>query len=111
MQQFIELTKGTGKRQKCLLLELEKQAIICLNRETGFWMRGALSCRLAKGLLLSTDKTIQEQIDDLEPHVLRLEKEAESIGVKLGGHARKRLNELYEKNYNKKEERYEHTAT
>lgn len=96
MQQFIELTKGTGNRQKCLLIELEKQAIICLNRETGLWMRGALSCRIAKDLLLPTDKTIQEQIDDLEPSVIRLEKEAERIGAKLNGHARQRLNKLYE---------------
>jgi hypothetical protein len=29
------LTQGAGKRQKCLLHELEKQAIICQNKENG----------------------------------------------------------------------------
>jgi hypothetical protein len=53
------LTQGAGKRQKCLLHELEKQAI-------------------------------------LEPSVLRLEKEAERIGAKLNGYARRKLNKLYE---------------
>src|SRR5690606_28339243 len=91
------LTQGAGKRQKCLLLELEKQAIICQNRENGLWMRGGLSCRLAKDLLLPTDKTIDEQIKELEPSVLRLEKEAERIGAKLNGYARQKLNTLYEK--------------
>jgi hypothetical protein len=90
------LTQGSGKRQKCLLLELEKQAIICHNKENGLWMRGALSCRLAKDLLLPTDKTIDEQIKELEPSVLRLEKEAERIGAKLNGYARQKLNKLYE---------------
>ena len=90
------LTQGAGNRQKCLLLELEKQAIICHNKENGLWMRGALSCRLAKDLLLPTDKTIDEQINDLEPSVLRLEKEAERIGAKLNGYARQKLNKLYE---------------
>jgi len=97
MQQFVSLTKGAGKRQKCLLIELQKQSIICLNRETGYWMRGALNCKLAKDLLLPTDKTIQEQINELEPYVLRLEKEAEKLGVKITGSARKKLNDLYEK--------------
>jgi len=97
MQQFIELTKMAGSRQKLLLIELEKQAIICLNKETGYWMRGALNCRIAKDLLLPTDKTINEQIADLEPYVLRLEKEAERIGAKLSGAARIKLNQLYEK--------------
>lgn len=41
-------------------------------------------------------KTIDEQIKELEPSVLRLEKEAEIIGVKLNGHARQKLNKLYE---------------
>ena len=90
------LTQGAGKRQKCLLFELEKQAIICQNKENGLWMRGALSCRLAKDLLLPTDKTIDEQIKELEPSVLRLEKEAERIGAKLNGYARRKLNKLYE---------------
>ena len=90
------LTQGAGKRQKCLLLELEKQAIICQNKENGLWMRGALSCRLAKDLLLPTDKTIDEQIKELEPSVLRLEKEAEKAGAKLSGYARQKLNKLYE---------------
>lgn len=90
------LTQGAGKRQKCLLLELEKQAIICHNKENGFWMRGALSSRLAKDLLLPTDKTIDEQIKELEPFVLRLEKEAERVGAKLNGCARQKLNKLYE---------------
>ena len=90
------LTKGAGKRQKCLLLELEKQSIICYNKEGGLWMRGALSCRLAKDLLLPTDKTIDEQIKELEPSVLRLEREAERIGAKLNGYARQKLNKLYE---------------
>ena len=90
------LTQGAGKRQKCLLLELEKQAIICHNKENGLWMRGALSCRLAKDLLMPTDKTIDEQIKELEPSVLRLEREAERIGAKLNGYARQKLNKLYE---------------
>lgn len=91
------LIKGAGKRQKCLLLELEKQAIICQNKENGLWMRGALCSRLAKDLLIPTDKTINEQIKDLEPYVLRLEKEAERIGAKLNGYARQKLNKLYER--------------
>ena len=90
------LTQGAGNRQKCLLLELEKQAVICHNKENGLWMRGALFCRLAKDLLLPTDKTIDEQIKELEPSVLRLEKEAERIGAKLNGYARQKLNKLYE---------------
>lgn len=95
MQQLIELTSKAGKRQKCLLLELERQAIISLNRENGMWQRGALTCKLAKDLLLKTDKTISERIADLEPHILRNEKEAEKLGVKLSGAGRNRLNELY----------------
>lgn len=95
MQQLIELMKGAGNRQKCLLFELERQAIICLNRENGMWMRGALTCKLAKDLLLKTDKTISERIADLEPHILRNEQEAEKLGVKLSGAGRNRLNELY----------------
>ena len=90
------LIKGAGKRQKCLLLNLEKQAVICQNKENGLWMRGALSCRLAKDLLNQTDKTIDEQIKELEPSVLRLENEAERIGAKLSGYARQKLNKLYE---------------
>jgi hypothetical protein len=90
------LIQGSGKRQRCLLLELEKQAIICYNKNNGRWMRGALECRLAKDLLLPTDKTIDEQIKELEPSVLRLEKEAEKIGAKLNGYARQKLNKLYE---------------
>ena len=90
-----------GKRQAQLLIELEKQAIVCLNRENGYWMRGALSCRIAKDLLLPTDKTIDEQINDLEPDVLRLEKEAGKRGIKLSGGARDKLNGLYKlKNIN-----------
>lgn len=95
MQQFIELTAKAGSRQKCLLFELSKQAIICLNRETNMWMRGALTCRLAKDLLLKTDKTISERIADIEPHILRNEREAERLGVKLSGVGRNKLNELY----------------
>lgn len=90
------LTQGAGKRQKCLLFELEKQAIICQNKENGLWMRGALACRLAKDLLLPNDKTVDEQIKELEPSVFRLEKEAERIGAKLNGYARQKLNKLYE---------------
>lgn len=97
MQQFIKLTSGAGDRQKRLLLELEKQAIICLNKETGYWMRGPLNCVVAKDLLLPTDKTIQEQINELEPNVLSIEKEAEKLGIKLSGSARKKLKYLYEK--------------
>ena len=90
------LIQGAGKRQKCLLLELEKQAIICQNKENGLWMRGALACRLAKDLLLPNDKTVDEQIKELQPSVLRLEKEAEKTDVKLTGYAREKLNKLYE---------------
>ena len=90
------LIQGAGKRQKCLLFELEKQAIIYQNKENGLWMRGALACRLAKDLLKPNDKTIDEQIKELEPSVLRLEKEAERIGAKLNGYARQKLNKLYE---------------
>jgi hypothetical protein len=90
------LIQGSGNRQRCLLLELEKQAIICHNKENGLWVRGALSCRLAKDLLLPNDKTIDEQIKELEQSVLRLEKEAERIGAKLNGYARQKLNKLYE---------------
>lgn len=99
MQQLIELTSKAGKRQKCLLLELERQAIICLNRENGMWMRGALTCKLAKDLLLPTDKTIDEQIKDIEPFVLRNEADAKRLGVKLQGYGREKLNKLYEKRY------------
>lgn len=90
------LMQGAGKRQKRLLLELENQGIICQNKENGLWMRGSLYCRLAKDLLLPSDKTIDEQIKELEPSVLRLEKEAERIGAKLNGYARQKLNKLYE---------------
>jgi hypothetical protein len=90
------LTKRAGKRQKCLLLELEKQAIIFFDKENNLWMRGALACSLAKDLLQPNDKTIDEQIKELEPYVLRLEKEAERIGAKLSGNARQKLNKLYE---------------
>ena len=96
MQHFIKLTKGAGKRQKRLLLELEQQAIICLNKENGLWMRGALCCKLAKDLLLPNDKTIDEQIQELEPNVFRIEKEAQRIGAILNGYARQKLNKLYE---------------
>ena len=41
-------------------------------------------------------KTIDEQIKELEPSVLRLEKEAEKVGIKLNGYARQKLNKLYE---------------
>ena len=78
------------------MLELEKQSTICQNKENGLWTRGALSCRLAKDLLLPSDKTIDEQIKELEPSVFRLEKEAERVGVKLNGYARQKLNKLYE---------------
>lgn len=95
MQQLIELTAKAGSRQKCLLFELSKQSIIVLNRENNMWMRGALTCRLAKDLLLKTDKTISERIADIEPHILRNEREAERLGAKLSGAGRNKLNELY----------------
>lgn len=95
MRNFIELTEKAGSRQKCLLIELEKQAIICLNRETGLWMRGALVCYYAKDLLLKSDKTIDEQIKELEPSVLRLEQEAVRLNIVISGVARNKLNNLY----------------
>lgn len=92
MQQLIELTQGAGKRQKLLLLELERQAIICLNRENGMWMRGALTSKLAKDLLLPNDKTIDEQIKDIEPFVFQNEADAKRLGIKLQGYGREKLN-------------------
>lgn len=91
------ITKGSGKRQQILLLELEKQGIISQHFESKLWMRGALACIKAKDLLLKTDKTIDEQINELEPIVLRLEYEALKTNTILKGSARKRLNELKEK--------------
>jgi len=95
MQQFVELVKKTGNRQKALLLELEKLAIININKETGYWMRGALSCKYAKDLLLPTDKLIDEQINEIESLVISLENQAKIFNVKLSGSARKQLDSLY----------------
>lgn len=95
-----DINKGAGKRQKCLLFELHKQGIISQDKDTGLWMRGALSCRLAKDLLLASDKTIGEQIQEIEPYVLRLEKEAEAIGLKLKGNLRRKLDDLHKQRDN-----------
>jgi hypothetical protein len=95
MRNFIELTTKAGKRQKCLLFELEKQNIICLNIETGLWMRGALICKIAKDLLLKTDETIDEKIKKIEPLVLNIEKQAKLNNCILTGNARNKLNNLY----------------
>lgn len=89
------LTEKAGKRQKKLLIEMSNLAEITLNRETGLWRRGALTTRYAKDLLESRDKTIYEHIQDLEPYVLRLEKEAKILGIELQGGGRSRLNMLY----------------
>jgi len=95
MDALIPLLTKAGKRQKVLLFELEKQAIICLNRENGLWMREALMTKLAKDLLYPHDRTIEEKIQDLEPDVLRLERDAEVMGVKLSGGTRFLLDKLY----------------
>jgi hypothetical protein len=93
------ITKGSGKRQQILLLELEKQGIISQNFESKLWTRGALACIKAKDLLLKTDKTIDEQINELEPVVLRLEEEARTINATLKGSARIRLDNLKNKKH------------
>lgn len=96
MRNFVELTKGAGRRQKSILLELSDIAEVCINMETGLWMRGSLTNKIAKNLLNENDKTIDEQIRQIEGVVLRNEKEALTLGVKLSGTARIKLNELYE---------------
>lgn len=90
------LVEKAGKRQKCLLLELEKIGVIRQDKETGLWTRGPLASKIAKDLLQPTDCLIDEQIKELEPFVLRLEKEAEKLGAKLSGQARQKLNYLHE---------------
>lgn len=96
MRNFIALTKGAGNRQKSILLELSDIGDICINMETNLWMRGALTHKVAKNLLNENDKTIEEKISQIEPVVLRNEKEAQRLGVKLSGIGRSKLNELYE---------------
>ena len=93
------ITKGSGKRQQLLLLELEKQGIICQDFESKLWMRGALSCIKAKDLLLKTDRTIDEQINEHEPIILKLEEEARKINATLRGSARIRLDNLKNKKH------------
>lgn len=90
------LTYRAGNRQKCLLIELEKLCVISQNSETKLWERGALSCKIAKDLLIPSDKTIDEKIKELEPSVLRLEREAKMLGISLSGFARQELQRLYE---------------
>lgn len=93
-----DLCVKAGPRQKLILIELEKRCEIVLLREDGLWAREAYTSRLAKNLIRPSDKTVHEKIreidkkiKDLEPVILRLEKEAEILGVKLDGGARARL--------------------
>ena len=88
------MLQAAGKRQKILLSELHALAIIVQDRETGLWQREGLNCPLAKDLLKKTDKTLREQIEDIEPAVLRLEKDAAAAGVSLSGGARAQLEVL-----------------
>jgi len=96
MGKYKPLEAGTGTRQKVLLRELHAQGVITINRETNLWTRGPYSSKTAKSLLTSSDQTIDEQIKGLEPAVLRLEADAKSMGVKLSGGAREKLNKMYE---------------
>lgn len=96
MSNFIKLLAGAGARQRLLLLELQSQAVICLNRDTGFWERGGLASKYAKNLLLKSDKTIDEQIKNIEPFILRNEADAKRLNVKLSGYGRSKLNNLYQ---------------
>ena len=89
-----KLLQAAGKRQKTLLNEMHALAIIVQDRETGLWQREGLNCPVAKDLLKKTDKTLREQIEDMEPHVLRLENDAAAAGASLSGAARARLEKL-----------------
>lgn len=90
------LQKKAGKRQIKILVEFQKRGIITYDKERNLWVRGALSTRFAKDLLNKNDKTIADEIAELEPFVLRLERQAASHGVELKGTARQKLNGLYE---------------
>jgi len=95
MQHALINTKA-GSRQRLLLSQLEKQGIITMNRETGYWERDGKCCKYAKDLLYNNDKSIDEMIADYEPYVTALEKAAEKNHTKLSGTARNKLNNLYE---------------
>lgn len=108
MQPYHELNYKAGTRQKILLFELAAQAIITPNLETGLWQRGAYTSRVAKSLLVMKDtrprhlganaiygdRTLDEQISDFEPCVLRLEADMKAVGRIEPGLARNKLNNL-----------------
>lgn len=89
------LTLKAGGRQKILLFELYYLGIISFNMENDFWQRGALTSKFAKSLLDKNDKTLDEQIKDIEPFIIRLEQEAANNNHTLNGSARKKLDSLY----------------
>ncbi len=105
MQPYHELNYKAGVRQKILLFELATLAIITPNLETGYWQRGCYTSKVAKDLLsvgnlrpkhlgANQDMTLDEQIADLEPHVLRLETDMKTVGRIEPGLARAKLNNL-----------------
>lgn len=94
MQPYHELNYKAGTRQKILFFELAAQAIITPNLETGYWQRGAYTSRVAKSLLTKDDSTLDEQIADIEPVILRLEADMKATGRIEPGLARAKLNNL-----------------
>jgi len=92
--EHIHLTFQAGPKQAKILNELHLLGKICLNSETGYWEREGLAFKIAKKLLRATDQTIEQQFNDLEPIVMRMERDARAGNVTLQGTARAHLNKL-----------------